>query len=468
MMLVDSRNINNKVSFKQALIDPMQGGLYSPLILPFFDGQKYVHLSYKDFALELIKSFDFGEEELFRQALKSYENFDDKHLPICLQKIDEKTYINELWHGPTRAFKDMALQPFSVLLKEFSKDKNILIICATSGDTGPATLKSFDNAKNIKVICMYPKGGTSKVQELQMHALNKNNLKVLPIDGDFDAAQSILKEMLCSKDFQEKIKNLNYQLCAANSVNFGRILFQIIYHYYVSVKLYQDFKEELEIIIPSGNFGNALGAFYAKNMGAKISKIKIVSNANNVLSEFFNKGIYDLRHRSLEKTISPAMDILLSSNIERLLFAKFKDIRTNELMNSLKNGKYFELTKEELQSLQEDFEADFCKDEECIKFIKQSQILIDPHTATCFKMLDKKKLSIITSTAEWTKFTPSMIKALYNRDCSDEKEDLKLLAKEFDVEVKEDILSLFELNDKEEQVFKIKDIKEEILAWMQK
>ncbi|EAH9101138.1 threonine synthase, partial [Campylobacter jejuni] len=423
MKLVESRNVKNVSSFKEALINPNapEGGLYSPLNLPIFEGEKYANLSYKDFALKLIESFGFGEEELFKKALKSYESFDDKNTPISLQKISEKTYINELWHGPTRAFKDMALQPFGVLLSEFSKDKNILIICATSGDTGPATLKSFENAKNVKVACMYPKGGTSGVQELQMRALDKDNLKVFAIDEDFDAAQRTLKELLFSKDFQNEIKALNYELCAANSVNFGRILFQIIYHYYASLKLFNEFLEEVQIIVPSGNFGNALGAFYAKKMGAKISKIKIASNANNILSEFFNQGVYDLREKSLKKTISPAMDILISSNIERLLFAKFKDKRTKELMNLLKNERYFKLEKEELQSLQEDFEADFCTDEECMQFIKQSKILIDPHTATCFKMLDPLKPSIITSTAEWTKFTPSMIKALYDRDSKNEK-----------------------------------------------
>lgn len=222
MKLVESRNVNNVSSFKEALINPNapEGGLYSPLNLPIFEGEKYANLSYKDFALKLIESFGFGEEELFKKALKSYESFDDKNTPISLQKISEKTYINELWHGPTRAFKDMALQPFGVLLNEFSKDKNILIICATSGDTGPATLKSFENAKNVKVACMYPKGGTSGVQELQMRALDKDNLKVFAIDEDFDAAQRTLKELLFSKDFQNKIKALNYELCAANSVKF--------------------------------------------------------------------------------------------------------------------------------------------------------------------------------------------------------------------------------------------------------
>ena len=467
-MLVETRNVNNKADFKKALINPNapQGGLYSPLNLPNFDGEKYADLSYNDFAFKLIQSFEFGHDELFKKALKTYESFDDKNSPIILRKIDKKTYINELFHGPTRAFKDMALQPFGVLLSEFSKDKNILIICATSGDTGPATLKSFENAKNVKVFCMYPNAGTSGVQELQMRALNKGNLKAIAINGNFDDAQQKLKSILNDSNFKALVNQKNYELCAANSVNFGRILFQIIYHYYASLRLFKEFGENIDIIIPSGNFGNALGAYYAKKMGAKIAKIKIASNSNNILSEFFTKGEYDLRKKELVKTISPAMDILISSNVERLLFDKFKDNRTNELMNLLKNEKFYKLNKDELNALQEDFEADFCTDFECMKFIKQSKVLIDPHTATCFKMLDLNKPSIITSTAEWTKFTPSMVKALFDRTCTDEKKDLKFIANEFDYKVKSDILDLFELKNETKKVFETSQIENEILEWL--
>lgn len=469
MVLVESRNCQNTADFKEALIHPNapEGGLYSPLKLPQFQGQKYANLSYSQFALKLIESFEFGYEEVFAKALKSYENFDEVHCPIILRKIDEKVFINELYHGPTRAFKDMALQPFGVLLSEFSKEKKIVIICATSGDTGPATLKSFENSHNVKVVCLYPHGGTSRIQELQMRALDKDNLKVFAINGDFDEAQKTLKMLLAKNDFKEFLAHLGYELCAANSVNFGRILFQIIYHYYASVKLWQEFKQECELIIPSGNFGNALAAYYAKAMGAKISKIKIASNSNNILSDFFKTGAYDLRGRILQKTISPAMDILISSNIERLLFAKFGDVRTKELMNLLQVQKYFLLNTEELKSLQEDFEADFCTDCEIMNCIKTSKFVIDPHTATCFKLLDRTKLSIITATAEWSKFTPSMVKALFNRECVDEKADLEALAKEFKLDVKEELLQLFALQKKHYEVFKSSELENKILEWIQ-
>ncbi len=464
MLLVESRNKNNKVDFKEAILHPSakEGGLYTPLTLPKFSGEKYTNLPYKDFALKLIKSFEFGYEELFEKALKTYESFDESSCPIILKKLSEKLYINELYHGPTRAFKDMALQPFGVLLSEFSKGKKILIICATSGDTGPATLKSFENSQNVKVVCMYPKGGTSVVQALQMRALDKKNLKVFAVEGNFDDAQNTLKNLLTKSEFKAKLNDLGYELSAANSVNFGRILFQIIYHYYASVKV----GEKVDIIIPSGNFGNALGAYYAKKMGANIDRIKIASNANNVLSELFTKGIYDLRNKTLQKTISPAMDILISSNVERLFFDKFKDERTKELMLKLKNEKYFKLEKDELEALQEDFDADFCDDELCKGFIKQSKVLIDPHTATCFKLLDKNKTTIITSTAEWTKFTPSMVEALFGRVCKNEKEDMLKIAKEYKFEVKQELLELFDLNLKENSALKTSAIENGILEWI--
>ncbi|MBS4330795.1 threonine synthase [Campylobacter vulpis] len=462
MRLVESQDANFSVDFKEALIHPStpQGGLYTPAFLPKFNGYAYKKLSYKDFALELIKSFEFGYEEIFEKALKSYDKFDDKNCPITLQKINEKLYINELYHGPTRAFKDMALQPFGVLLSEFCKDEKILILCATSGDTGPATLKSFENIPNIKVACIYPKDGTSLVQALQMRTMKAKNLKVFALNGDFDEAQKTLKNLLTKQDFKTNLKD--YQLCAANSVNFGRILFQIIYHYYAAVQI----DKELDIIVPSGNFGNALGAYFAKKMGAKIDKIKIASNANKILSEFFNEGIYDLRGKKLIKTASPAMDILISSNIERLLFDKFKDKRTKELISLLKNQHYFKLNQNELESLKEDFEADFCTDGECMQFIKSSKTLIDPHTATCFKLLDQNKTQIISSTAEWTKFTPSMMKALFQQECNDEEKDMKTIAKEFKVGIKPEILELFRQQEEKVQGIESQEIEQEILRWI--
>ncbi|WP_291952632.1 threonine synthase [Campylobacter sp.] len=466
MLLCSTQNINETSNFSNALLNPSatNNALYAPLNLPKLNSEKLKNLNYTEFALKIIEAFDFDLDlKIFKKALKTYENFDDKNCPIDIKKINENLYINELYHGPTRAFKDMALQPFGVLLEYLKKDDSYLIMCATSGDTGPATLKSFENKKNIKVICIYPENGTSKTQALQMIHTKANNLKSIAIKGNFDDAQNALKALLQDDDFKNTLKEEKFNLSAANSVNFGRILFQIIYHYYASVKI----NKKIDIIIPSGNFGDALGAYYAKKMGANIGKIKIASNSNNILSEFFNTGKYDLRNKTLQKTISPAMDILISSNIERLLFDKFKDKRTKDLMQMLKNQKFYELTQEELKLLKEDFEADFCTDDECMQYIKKYQdYLLDPHTCTCFKMLNLNTPTLITSTAQWSKFTPSMYKALFDKECINEKEAMKEIANKFHQNIHKNIISLFEKEEFKINPCKISDLKQIIIDWI--
>ncbi|ASM36703.1 threonine synthase [Campylobacter sputorum] len=465
--------------FSDALLSPssVYGGLFAPKDLPkisskFFKKER----SYEEFALKVIEKFSFDLDiNSFKKAIKRYRNFDDENLPIKIKKISKNLYINELFHGPTRAFKDMALQPFGKILDELAKDRfeKYLIMCATSGDTGPATLNTFEKSKNVKVVCLYPIDGTSEVQRLQMVTSKGKNLKVIGIKGNFDDAQRALKTLLNDEDFKEQLLKENLNLSAANSVNFGRILFQILYHLYVYASLLFSKKikddESIDIIVPSGNFGNALGAYYAKKMGAKIGMIKIASNSNNILTEFFNTGVYDLRSKKLIKTMSPAMDILISSNVERLLFDKFGAVRTKELMDSLNKNKFYELSKDELKELQNDFMADFCTDEECAKFIKEcakDSSLIDPHTVTCFKMVQKDKISVITSTAQWVKFTPSMIKAIKNENIIDEKKQMIKLAKEFDAKIPKSILTLFDDKINHSDVVDQSEIKNTIIKWI--
>ena len=436
------------VEFSQALLSPSSahGGLYAPTQLPQLDDKFFaeaVNLTYAQIALKIIEKFGFdADAAMFERAVKRYERFDDPQNPVQVRKIGENLYVNELYHGPTRAFKDMALQPFGALLSELAakRGEKYLIMCATSGDTGPATLETFADAPGVKVVCLYPKDGTSEVQRLQMINADAANLKVIGIEGNVDDAQRALKSLLASEKFKERLSAAGLSLSAANSVNFGRILFQIIYHVYAHVYLLKTdaLKGEFDIIVPSGNFGNALGAYYAKKMGAKIGKI---------LTEFFTQGRYDLRGKSLVKTISPAMDILVSSNVERLLFDKFGAVRTKELMDSLASDGFYELSNSELDALKEDFDADFCSDEECEKYIKEwaaKGVAVDPHTATCFKAAaNLARPCVITSTAHWVKFAPSMFKALKNKTLKDEKIGLEALAAEFNDEVPGAIKSLF-------------------------
>lgn len=486
MKLTNTRKKNKqkaqKVSLSKAILNPSAkyGGLFAPKKLPTFAPEffeKATQMSYQELAMSVIKSFKFDiSDNIFQAALKRYESFDTPNEPAVFKRLAKNLYINELWHGPTRAFKDMALQPFGAILSALAKEKKqkFLIACATSGDTGPATLASFENSKDVRVLCLYPEGGTSAVQHLQMATMQAKNLKSIAINGDFDTAQSTLKALLADKELKAQIKSLGLSLSAANSVNFGRILFQIIYHIYAYVRLLESGAlrgdESFDIIVPSGNFGNALGAYYAKKMGARIDKIKIVSNANNILSELFNTGIYDLRERKLVKTISPAMDILISSNIERLLFDKFGAKRTKELMDSLSKNRYYQLSQDELSALRQDFEADYCSDKKCKKFIKKwakKGVLLDPHTATCLKMRDKSKLSVITSTAEWVKFAPSMAAAIDEKLAGlSEIEQIKALAQIEKTSADERILKLFQKEIVHTKRLDANQIRAEILEWI--
>lgn len=472
---LENQNDKIKVKFSQALLNPAAkyGGLYAPELLPSLDEKffkKYEFKNYNKIAKKIIKKFKFDvSQNIFDKAFSKYSKFDSKE-PVVIKKIDQNLYINELWHGPTRAFKDMALQPFGSILEGLAKkeDKNYLIICATSGDTGPATLESFSQAKGIKVVCLFPKSGVSDTQRLQMVNAKGKNLKVIGVNGNFDDTQKALKELLNDDEFKSELAKENLYLSAANSVNFGRILFQIIYHIYACIKVTGN-KIPLNIIVPSGNFGNALGAYYAKKMGANIYKIKIVSNENNILTELFKTGIYDLRNKHLIQTISPAMDILVSSNVERLLFDKFGGVRTKELMDSLSANGFYELSDKELKELQIDFEAEFCTDNECENFIKEyakKGILVDPHTATCFKLVDGTRTEIITSTAQWVKFTPSMIKAIKDQPTQNELADMKALSDEFKTTIPSRILELFSQEEIHEDLADKSQIKEKILHWI--
>ena len=517
MKLVSTRDFSQKADLSYALLNPSAsgGGLFSPERLPFLSEDFFKQcedLSYKQIALKIIESFDFDvSSEVFEDALKRYDKFENPACPVQIKKLSENAYILELYHGPTLAFKDMALQPFGALLKSIAKSRNekFLIMCATSGDTGPATLEAFADDENIKAVCLYPQGGTSEIQRQQMVKQSAANLKILGVRGNFDDTQRALKSLLADDDFRNELARANLNLSAANSVNFGRILFQIIYYIYASIYFSkhgvlspeQNLKQSdqcqacgknfsaaagasgaesvkqsakfntFDVIVPSGNFGNALGAYFAKKMGAKIGKIKIASNANNILTELFTRGIYDLRGRELIRTISPAMDILVSSNVERLLSDMFGDARTSELMQSLARDKFYKLSESELAKLREIFEADFCDDAQCAKFIKQESsrgVLIDPHTATCFKLLDESRLNLIISTAKWIKFTPSMIGAIKGRACEDERADMIALSKEFRSDIPPQISRLFSAPQVHSSVVEQSEIKNAIMEWIKK
>ena len=477
----------DSVEFSDAILSPSAsfGGLYIPKSLPKID-EKFIsevlNLSYKELSLKIIKMFDIDiDNQILKEAVDRYDSFDDSNNPIPLKKIDDKLFVNELFHGPTRAFKDMALLPFGHILSSLAKKRgeNYLILAATSGDTGPATLHSFANEDNVKVVCLFPNGGTSDVQRLQMVTQEGDNLKSIAIKGSFDDAQTALKSLLSSKSFNEELKKRNISLSAANSVNFGRIIFQIIYHINAYLELIRqkelNYPDKFYSIIPSGNFGNALGAYYAKKMGLPIEKILIASNENNILTKLINNGEYDIRDLELLQTISPAMDILKSSNVERVLFDLFGAKRTKELMESLDKTNSYRLSEAEKKELQKYFSATFSIESQSKLAIKDSiennNYVMDPHTATCIKaynnLREKDLISVICSTAEWTKFAPTMANVI-NSDSKkySDIEALKLFSTKLDIEIPSMIKELFEKEIKHKTIVEKEQIEEEILKFL--
>jgi len=472
------------VPFSEAILSPSAsfGGLYVPKELPTLD-TKFLegHLSshYKTLALDFLEQFGIDiEKEILQEALKRYDAFDDPSNPVPLSQIENDCFVSELYHGPTRAFKDMALQPFGYVLSKLAQKRgeHYLIMAATSGDTGPATLETFKNQAGVQVACLYPDGGTSDVQRLQMVTEDAPNLKVIGVKGNFDDTQNTLKDLLASDDFKKELDERDIKLSAANSVNFGRIIFQIIYHIHSYLELVRQEKiqmgEKIYVVVPSGNFGNALGAYYAKKAGLPIEKILISSNINNILTDWITRGEYDLTTRELIQTESPAMDILKSSNVERIMFDKFGPSRTKELMEELANNGKYKLSADELALLREDFDASFSDDEECESVIgayAKKGYIMDPHTATCMRayetLRDKKLKTVVYSTAEWTKFSPAVSKAL-GHEVKGDIEALKWVSENADVRVPSMIHGLFDKPVIHSVVVEKESIKGEMLNFL--
>jgi len=474
------------VTFSEAILAPIAsfGGLYVPESLPELGEAfltKHLNSSYKELAKDMLNRFEIDiDSAVIDEALALYDSFDDANNPVPVVKVKDNLYVSELYHGPTRAFKDMALQPFGVVLSSIAqkRNENYLILAATSGDTGPAALETFKNRANVQVACLYPDGGTSDVQRLQMVTEDATNLKVIGINGVFDDAQNALKRLLASDDFKAALKEKNVSLSAANSVNFGRIIFQIIYHIHSYLELVRQnaikLGEKVYLNVPSGNFGNALGGYYAAKMCVPVEKIIISSNENNVLTKLIKTGKYDLRECAVVGTTSPAMDILKSSNIERILFDMFGYKRTRELMESLEDKHYYELSSDELKILQNSFDADFCNGDEGKVYIKNTftddSYLMDPHTATCMKSYETcSKPSIKTiaySTAEWTKFSPVIANALTGEVDAQDIVALESISKEAKLEIPAMVKGLFSKEIVQNTIIDKEDIEKEILNFL--
>ena len=492
MGFIETRGNDGKrakeISFSEAILNPSSsfGGLYVPKNLPNLGDsfiENHINKSYKELAFDILKAFEIDiDDSEIQKALDLYDNFDNPLNPSPVVKVKDDLYVNEQYHGPTRAFKDMALQPFGSIFSSIAqkRDEKYLILAATSGDTGPAALNTFRNKKNIQVVCLYPDGGTSDVQRLQMVCEDGENLKVLGIKGNFDDAQNALKSLLASSSFKAELEKDNIKLSAANSVNFGRIIFQIIYHFWSYLELIRQNAikngENIYLVVPSGNFGNVLGAYYAQKMGLNIEKLLVASNENNILTQWINTGVYDIREKSLKLTKSPAMDILKSSNIERVIFDLFGSSRTKELMENLNKNNIFTMTQDETKELQKYFSATFSNDSfgnTTIKEFLDSGYLMDPHTATCIKayndLREKPLKTVIYSTAEWTKFSPTVLNALkQDSQKYSDKEALEEISTKFGATLPQSIKNLFNAKINHSLVINKENIESEIIKFIRK
>ena len=449
LLYKSTRNADKTVTASQAILKGLaeDGGLFVPTELPKLDVtmNELKTMSYQETAYAVMKQFltDFTEEELKHCINSAYDSKFDTEVIAPLVKVGD-TYHLELFHGATIAFKDMALSILPHLLTTAAKKNNvtkdIVILTATSGDTGKAALAGFADVPGTKIIVFYPKNGVSKVQELQMVTQKGDNTSVVAIHGNFDNAQSGVKALFEDKELEKELSEAGYQFSSANSINIGRLVPQVVYYVYAYAKLLENEEiengEEINVTVPTGNFGNILAAYYAKQMGVPIAKLICASNENKVLFDFFKTGKYD-RNRAFVLTSSPSMDILISSNLERLIYTiAGQDAKKNsELMEALKKDGVYEITPEMKEKLS-DFEGGYSTEEETKETIggtyKSTGYVMDTHTAVAAHVSrayrdaskDQKKM-LVASTASPYKFARSVMTAIDEK--YDELEEFALI-----------------------------------------
>lgn len=436
LLYKSTRSNDVKVTASQAILKGLaeDGGLFVPESIPALeaDMDTLAGMSYQETAYEVMKQFltDFTEEELKNCIAKAYdEKFDTKEIAPLVKK-DEAYYL-ELFHGKTIAFKDMALSILPHLLTTSAKKnqvKNeIVILTATSGDTGKAALAGFADVPGTKIIVFYPKNGVSPIQEKQMVTQKGANTFVVGIHGNFDDAQTGVKKMFGDKELAAQMDAAGYQFSSANSINIGRLVPQVVYYVYAYAKMYANGEvakdEKINVVVPTGNFGNILAAYYAKNMGVPIDRLICASNDNKVLYDFFRTGTYD-RNREFILTTSPSMDILISSNLERLIYkiAGADAAKDVTLMQNLATEGKYEIT-DEMKAQLKDFYGNYASEketaEEIAEVYKKTGYIMDTHTAVASKVYRKyvaetgdQTKTVIASTASPYKFTRSVMDAI--------------------------------------------------------
>ena len=418
------------------------GGLFVPETFPDLGGEirNFLSMDYAERAAAIIGSFleEYDKAGLLSACRAAYAKFEEGDAAPVV-KISDGLFVLELFHGPTLAFKDIALTLLPYLLRQGADitgvKETILILVATSGDTGKAALEGFKDCKGVKICVFYPSEGVSDMQKLQMCTQEGGNVNVIGVKGNFDDCQTAVKKIFTSHDAETELKKEGVVLSSANSINFGRLVPQIVYYFSAYCDLVNAGEKELgdpvDFTVPTGNFGNILAGYYAKRMGLPIGKLVCASNSNNVLTEFFLSGTYDA-NREFFKTMSPSMDILISSNLERLIFELTgrNAALTAKRMEELKQFGKYSLSDDEKKIINKDFFADYCDEEDCItqiaKCFEDSGYLSDPHTAVALKAAEtyaartgSDAKMIVLSTASPYKFSQNVLRAISGKTVKD-------------------------------------------------
>lgn len=435
---------NECVTASQAILAGMasDGGLFVPSMFPLISPaeiEKMISMSYEERAFQVLSAYleDYPAQEIRDSIHAAYGDGhfrDPKVAPV--KRLDDATHVLELFHGPTLAFKDMALQLLPQLMTRAARmngeKREIAILVATSGDTGKAALEGFRNVPGTSCTVFYPLDGVSEVQQLQMTTTDGNNTHVIAVKGNFDDAQTGVKSLFASREFADQMHSMGRVLSSANSINFGRLVPQIVYYFSAYADLLAQGAiasgESINFVVPTGNFGDILAGYYARNMGLPINKLICASNRNDVLTEFFQTGIYSV-HRMFYKTMSPSMDILVSSNLERLLFESAD--RDGELikvwMRQMKESGSYSVGDQRREWMESMFAAGCSDDGDTAAEIRdvfgRYEYLMDPHTAVASKVLHDyrlktgdDKVTVIVSTASPYKFAPDVAAAIQGKN----------------------------------------------------
>ena len=475
MKYISTRGFEGKFTAQEAIIKGIapDGGLFVPESIPVLtedDIEQMKNMQFCEISARVLSKYldDFSEDELLGYTREAYseEKWGENPVPLVqLNSYNDREYILELWHGPTCAFKDVALQMLPHLMtasmRKTGENKKICILTATSGDTGKAALEGFKDLPGTEIIVFYPTGGVSEAQKLQMVTTTGDNTHVIAVNGCFDDAQTGVKNIFADKAFNDELLAGGIKLSSANSINWGRLAPQIAYYVYAYIELLRTEKiekgEAINIVVPTGNFGNILAAWFAKQMGINIRKLICASNKNKVLCDFFSSGKYD-RNREFFKTTSPSMDILISSNLERLLF-EITDGNSEQVktwMNELNSEGVYKVDDKALKKMQMLFVGGFADDTGVTKTIldvyDRTDNVVDTHTAVGFNIYNRyhsrsgdETKTVFASTASPFKFSAAVMDAIRGEGFSEGKsveEVIRELSDESGLEIPEAIKDL--------------------------